>query len=119
MGEKFIEWSDNRFPLPLNTILSLTSFYWFTNSFGRGMWAYSFAVNRIPVPFSLTKPFGYSSYHNEVAAFPRAWAEHLYPNLVLYKAHDKVSQSQRDATRSSHGPNMILLGWSLCGAGAA
>ncbi|KAH6856395.1 Alpha/Beta hydrolase protein [Chaetomium sp. MPI-CAGE-AT-0009] len=89
MGEKFIEWSDNRFPLSLNTILSLTSFYWFTNSFGRGLWAYSFDTSRIPVPFSLTKPFGYSSYPIEVAALPRAWAEHLYPNLVFYRTHDK------------------------------
>ncbi|KAK3294619.1 Alpha/Beta hydrolase protein [Chaetomium fimeti] len=92
MGEKFIEWSDNRFPLSLNTILSLTSFYWFTNSFGRGLWAYSFETSRIPVPFSSTKPFGYSAYPLEVTAFPKAWAEHLYPNLVLYRTHDKVSQ---------------------------
>jgi microsomal epoxide hydrolase len=89
MGEKFIEWSDNRFPLSLNTILSMTSFYWFTNSFGRGLWGYSFDTSRIPVPFSLTKPFGYSSYPIEIAALPKAWAEHLYPNLVFYRTHDK------------------------------
>lgn len=95
MGEKFVEWSDNRFPISLNTILSLTSFYWFTESFGRGMWAYrelmGIVGGGIPVlPLSLTKPFGYSSFHTEISAFPRAWAEHLFPNLVLYKAHDKV-----------------------------
>ena len=90
MGEKFIEWSDNRYPLSLDTILSMASFYWFTNSFGRGMWGYSLAGG--PLPSLVTsKPFGFSSYSREIASVPRAWAEHLFPNLVFYKAHDRVS----------------------------
>lgn len=97
MGEKFVEWSDNRYPIPLKTIQTMTSFYWFTNSFGRAMWAYRSLVTAVgsPVPtlpLSLTKPFGYSSFLVDIAALPRAWAEHLLPNLVLYKAHDKASR---------------------------
>jgi len=40
--------------------------------------------------FSLTKPYGYSSYPVELGALPKAWGEHLYPNMVYYKVHDKV-----------------------------
>lgn len=99
VGEKFMEWVDNRSPLSLDTILSFASFYWYTKSFGRAMWAYHDMLpvlsGEFPAPPSLTKPFGFSSFAKEVSAFPRAWAEHLFPNLVLHRDHDVVSDSVR------------------------
>jgi len=124
-GEKFIEWSDSRYPVSLKTIQTFTSFYWFTNSYGRAMWAYrslsSVVGGPLPnFPLSLTKPFGYSSFFVEIAALPRAWAEHLFPNLVLYKAHDKAS---RPMPRDKHTRNGRLTRWvtgrTLCGTGTA
>lgn len=96
MGEKFIEWSDNRNPLPLDTILSMVSFYWHTKSFGRSLWPYRSLTSVIGAPlpefpFSLTKPFGYSALPVEIARLPQPWAEHLFPNLVFYKLHERVS----------------------------
>lgn len=97
MGEKFIEWSDNRYPIELNTILSMTSFYWFTESYGRAMWAYRVLMSVVggtfpTLPFSTTKPFGYSAFHLELGVLPESWAEHLFSNLVFHKSHDRVSQ---------------------------
>ena len=96
VGEKFIEWSDNRKEIPLDSILSFVSWYWHTHSFGRSMWAYhsiSQTMTSTPLPLSLTKPFGFSSFPAEIAsALPRSWAEKLFPNLVSYRAHDKVRQ---------------------------
>jgi microsomal epoxide hydrolase len=95
MGEKFIEWSDNRFdPLPLDTIISFVSFYWYTKSYGRAMWSYrsltSIVGGALPeFPLSLSKPFGYSAFPVEIAALPQAWAEYLFPNLVFYSSHEK------------------------------
>ncbi|KAK5656640.1 hypothetical protein OQA88_4620 [Cercophora sp. LCS_1] len=95
MGEKFIEWSDNRvLGLSLEIILTHVSFYWFTNSYGRSMWAYR-ALTAIvggplpPMPMSLTKPFGYSAFPVELATVPEAWAEFLFPNLVFFSKHDQ------------------------------
>jgi hypothetical protein len=100
VGEKFVEWSDNRYPIPLNTVLSMASFYWFTNSFGRGMWAYSLAGG--PLPSLVTsKPFGFSSYLREIATVPQAWAEHLFPSLVFHKTHDRVSHFHLSSGRNN------------------
>ena len=98
MGEKFIEWSDNRYPLSLNAILAQVSFYWFTDSYSRSMWAYR-ALTRVvggplpPMPMSMTKPFGFSAFPVELATVPQAWARHLFPNLVFYGKPGKVGLS--------------------------
>ncbi|KAK4182769.1 putative epoxide hydrolase [Podospora australis] len=94
MGEKFIEWSDNRKPLSLDTILSMVSYYWYTKSYGRSLWAYR-SLTRIvggalpDQPISLTKPFGFSAFPVEIATLPRSWADHLFPNLVFYGVQDE------------------------------
>jgi hypothetical protein len=121
MGEKFIEWSDNRYPIALNTILSMTSFYWFTESYGRAMWAYRTLMGVIggsfpTLPFSTTKPFGYSAYHVELGVLPKSWAEHLFSNLAYHKSHDKVS---RLCHQGDLDADLCVLGRALCGAGAA
>lgn len=96
MGEKFIEWSDNvgSTPLSLDTIISMVSLYWFTDTYARAMWSYrvltSVVGGTLPtVPTSYTKPFGYSAFQVEIATLPQSWAEHLFPNLVFYNSHDK------------------------------
>src|SRR5689334_21865915 len=121
MSEKFIEWSDNRYPIPLNTILSITSFYWFTNSFERALWPYRLQTSMAGsapdfLKISLTKPFGYSWYRSEITVLPRTWAEHLFPNLVFHKTHDKVC---RFCLRWGAEILTCFLGRTLCGAGAA
>lgn len=79
------------------------------------MWAYrsltSVVGGPIPVfPLSLTKPFGFSSFFIEIGAFPRSWAEHLFPNLVLYKAHDKASRPMpKGTTQHSLDNGMLTL----------
>jgi microsomal epoxide hydrolase len=101
MAEKFIEWSDNRFhPLSLHTIISFVSFYWHTKSFERAMWSYrsqtSIIGGALPaLPLSLSKPVGFSAFPLELAALPRSWAEHLFPNMVFYASHDKVNLASR------------------------
>lgn len=98
MGEKFIEWSDNTNPLSLDTILSHVSFYWFTDSYSRSMWAYRHLTSVVggalpPMPMSTTKPFGYSAFAVELATVPQAWAEYLFPNLVFFSKHTQVCLS--------------------------
>ncbi|KAK0649065.1 Alpha/Beta hydrolase protein [Cercophora newfieldiana] len=63
-------------------------YYWFTESYGRALWAYR-ALARViggplpPMPMSKTKPFGFS------ATVPLPWAEFLFPNLVFYGPHER------------------------------
>ena len=97
MGEKFVEWSDNRFnPLSLDTIISFVSFYWHTKSYGRAMWSYRSLTSGIggalpAFPLSLSKPVGFSAFPIEMAILPRSWSQHLFPNIVFYASHEKVS----------------------------
>jgi len=101
MGEKFIEWSDNRDPgysLSLDTILAQVSFVWYTKSYARSLWAYRSLTPVIgspltPMPFSTTKPFGYSWFPIELGSLPQAWGELLFPNMVFHRRHEKVSLS--------------------------
>ncbi|CCF35757.1 epoxide hydrolase [Colletotrichum higginsianum] len=95
IGEKFLEWPDSRYPLTLDTILTMVSFYWYTDTFQRSMYPYralagSAAADEIfSVPTSKEKPFGYSVFPAENILLPKAWAEKAYPNLVFYKRNDK------------------------------
>lgn len=99
MGEKFVEWSDNRYPdyaLSIDTILAQVSFYWYTNSFGRSLWAYRSLTAEVGaplplMPFSTTKPFGYSWFPHEILSLPQAWGEFLFPNMVFHRRHERVS----------------------------
>ncbi|KAK6206280.1 epoxide hydrolase [Colletotrichum tabaci] len=95
IGEKFLEWPDSRYPLTLDTILTMVSFYWYTDTFPRSMYPYralagSAAADELfSVPTSKEKPFGYSVFPAENILLPKAWAEKAYPNLVFYKRNDK------------------------------
>lgn len=99
MGEKFIEWSDNRDPsysLSLETILAQVSFYWHTKSYGRSMWAYRALTAEVgapltPMPWSTTKPFGYSWFPVEIGSLPESWGQALFTNMVFHRRHVRVS----------------------------
>ncbi|KAK1532042.1 epoxide hydrolase [Colletotrichum costaricense] len=95
IGEKFLEWPDSRYPLSVDTILTMVSFYWYTDTFPRSMYPYralasAAAANVLfSVATSKEKPFGYSVFPAENILLPKAWAEKAYPNLVFYKRNDK------------------------------
>jgi hypothetical protein len=94
IGEKHLEWSDPRHPIPLETILAMTTFYWFTSTFPRALYHAELVKNvliRKPHPISKAKPLGYSLFPHDLVLLPQAWAREIYPNLVAYKTHDKVS----------------------------
>ncbi|KAF5524013.1 putative epoxide hydrolase [Colletotrichum aenigma] len=95
IGEKYLEWVDDRYPLQLETILDLVSLYWFTSTFPRSVYPYRpLAVSissgsQLPIPTSKETPLGYSLFPNEVSFMPKAWAEAVYPNLKFYRTHEK------------------------------
>lgn len=96
IGEKLIKWPDHRYPLSLDNILTLVTFYWHTNSFSRNLYPYrpmaeAAVENKLfNVPTSKAKPFGYSVFPSENILMPEAWAKKAYPNLVYYKRNEKV-----------------------------
>ncbi|KAF6812970.1 epoxide hydrolase 6 [Colletotrichum plurivorum] len=96
IGEKYLEAVDSRHPLPLETILDLVSLYWLTETFPRSIYPYRALVEGLtpggnvpPMPISKTIPLGYSCFPAEISFMPKAWAEKNYPNLKLYRAHEK------------------------------
>ncbi|CAG8295087.1 unnamed protein product [Penicillium olsonii] len=94
VGEKLLEWVDPREPLSIDTVLAMISFYWFTRTFPRSLYHAELVRNISqgkPHPISKQKPLGYSLFPHDLAVLPKAWAEELYPNLILFKAHSAVS----------------------------
>jgi hypothetical protein len=94
LGEKLLEWTDPREQLPLDTILGLISFYWFTQTFPRGLYHANLVKSYsagIPHPISTEKPLGYSMFAYDLAVLPKPWAQEIYPNLAFFNAHSKVS----------------------------
>ncbi|RDW93004.1 epoxide hydrolase family protein [Aspergillus mulundensis] len=92
IGEKYLEWTDPRHPLPLDTILATVTLYWFTSTFPRSLYHASLAKNvlaGIPHPITKSKPLGYSVFPYDMAFVPRAWARELYGNLVAYQRHEQ------------------------------
>ncbi|KAI1329809.1 Alpha/Beta hydrolase protein [Xylariaceae sp. FL0255] len=92
LGEKLLEWTDPSAGLPLDEILSTISFYWFTDTFSRSLYhatLVKMALANKPHPISMSKPLGYSHFAHDLVILPRAWAEEIYPNLMLYKSHSE------------------------------
>ncbi|PON25864.1 epoxide hydrolase [Trichoderma gamsii] len=91
IGEKLLEWPDQREPLPLDTILAMVSLYWFTDTFSRSLYhaqVIQTVLRGDALPISKEKPLGYSMFPRDLVLLPEAWAHQLYPNLVFFKAHD-------------------------------
>ncbi|KAK2042007.1 epoxide hydrolase [Colletotrichum somersetense] len=74
IGEKYREWQDSRYSIPVETILEVVSLYWFTDTYARA---------------STQIPMGYSVFQADLSFTPKKWAEEAYPNLKLYRDHDK------------------------------
>ncbi|KAK8007050.1 hypothetical protein PG989_001040 [Apiospora arundinis] len=92
IGEKFIEWADERQPLGIDTILEAVSFYWFTKTFPRSLWPYRALQKRTslhipPSNAELMKPFGILMLPREIAFLPKAWAKKAFPNMVSYQTY--------------------------------
>ncbi|KAF5019287.1 hypothetical protein F66182_8705 [Fusarium sp. NRRL 66182] len=91
VGEKLLEWADDREPIPLDTILGMVSLYWFTDTFPRSIYPYR-QIIRDPGHFGYSgldnKVCGYSAFEKEISVPPRAWTEKLIPKLIRYD-HDK------------------------------
>ena len=68
----------------LNDILDNISLYWYTNtgvSSARLYWENKgdfFDVKNVSIPFAI------SVFPDELYAAPRSWAEHAYPNNLIY-----------------------------------
>ncbi|KAL3461682.1 Alpha/Beta hydrolase protein [Aspergillus heterothallicus] len=86
IGEKHLEWSDPRYPIPLDTILAMTTLYWFTSTFPRALYHAELVKSVLagkPHPISKEKPMGYSLFPHDLVPLPKAWASEIYPNLII------------------------------------
>jgi hypothetical protein len=100
-------------PIPLDTILAMTTLYWFTSTFPRALYHAELVKNVLagkPHPISKEKPMGYSLFPCDLVLLPKAWAREIYPNLVLYETHDKVSALSTFFF-------FLLVGWWVDGRG--
>jgi microsomal epoxide hydrolase len=98
----------------------MVTFYWVTDTLPRSMWPYRVLTGIVgapipAMPFSLTKPFGFSSFPIEQSVVPQKWAEQLFPNLVLFSKHSIVSDSHSHVISSIPflDANTIRVGTSL------
>ncbi|KAF5003874.1 hypothetical protein FDECE_9604 [Fusarium decemcellulare] len=90
VGEKLLEWADDREPIPLDTILGMVTLYWFTSTFPRSIYPYRWFLRDVDLSYSGLdeKPFGYSAFEKEVSNPPKAWTEKALPKLIRYD-HEK------------------------------
>ncbi|KAF4556099.1 Epoxide hydrolase-like protein 5 [Elsinoe fawcettii] len=90
IGEKFLTWSDPRFPIDTKEILAGTTLYWQTDTFSRSLWPYRAQFKPTPaIPSDIGTALGVSIFPYEFASLPRSWADALFPNLVFYNTHDR------------------------------
>lgn len=113
IGEKLLDWADT--PIPLETILRMTTLYWFTSSVPRNIYPYrNFFGGDGESPISTTKPLGYSAF-KDLDVTPEAWCKH-FPNLKFRKAHGEVSEKRwpsRCALLTASANRVgILLRWN-------
>ena len=81
---------------PLDTILAICTIWWIRDSYPSSIWAYAdfletgiSALHNDPKYRLDKKPFGFSSFKEEISATPEAWAGRN-GNLQFYRYHDKV-----------------------------
>ena len=91
MYEKFCEWADPRFPIPLDRILDVVSLYWLTNSAASSARIYWEARQEgggsSTGPINL--PMAATIFPYEIWRAPRIWAEKLWPNLFYWSEVDR------------------------------
>lgn len=79
---------------PLDTILAICTIWWIRDSYPSSIWAYAdflqtglSAMHNDP-QYRLEKPFGFSSFKEEISSTPEAWAGRN-GNLQFYRYHDR------------------------------
>ncbi|BGP55530.1 hypothetical protein JCM8202_000583 [Rhodotorula sphaerocarpa] len=92
IGEKMLAWTDQ--DPPLDTILAICTIWWIRDSYPSSIWAYAdflqtglSAMHNDP-QYRLEKPFGFSSFKEEISSTPEAWAGRN-GNLQFYRYHDR------------------------------
>jgi len=113
IGEKILEWSDSRSPIPLDEVLAIVSFYWFTKSFGTSIWPYRASQLGLGggiqgFPSIGNKPVGFSGFPFELFPIPKSWAEKLFPGMVFYRSHDMVSAKYLTVDNTAVRSGLIL-----------
>lgn len=97
IGEKYLEWADPVHAIPLSTILTEVSLFWFTECAGTSLYTYredyKWGVKQKGWMHNadwlhIEKPFGYSYFPQELAGIPKAWAEKT-GNMVWFKEHNE------------------------------
>lgn len=88
IGEKYVEWAHT--PLPLDTILAMTTLWWFTGTAARGLWPYRSLAGKPLAPLVDTKPLGYSAFQ-DIGVMPKGW-DKWFPSMKFRRDHDKVSR---------------------------
>ncbi|PLB49163.1 alpha/beta-hydrolase [Aspergillus steynii IBT 23096] len=94
IGEKFLDWVDDRDPLPLESILKSATLYWLTGTLPRSIYTYREAFPPPPIKHAMDprwyiqKPFGYSYFPRELIPAPKAWVA-TTGNLVFCNYHEK------------------------------
>ncbi|CAG8957630.1 hypothetical protein HYFRA_00010497 [Hymenoscyphus fraxineus] len=92
VGEKFLEWSDEK--PSLDTILESVTLYWLTDTISSSFYNYrqTFKSTNYGAKFVaehyIPKPFGFSSFAKEIAPVPKAWAA-TSGDLVFYRRHER------------------------------
>ncbi|GAA5965892.1 hypothetical protein JCM8115_000736 [Rhodotorula mucilaginosa] len=93
IAEKYLAWTDE--DPPLDTILAICTIWWIRDSYPSSIWAYAdfletgiSALHNDPKYRLDKKPFGFSSFKEEISATPEAWAGRN-GNLQFYRYHDK------------------------------
>ncbi|POY74622.1 hypothetical protein BMF94_2383 [Rhodotorula taiwanensis] len=92
IAEKYLAWTDE--DPPLDTILAICTIWWIRDSYPSSIWAYAdflqtgISALHNDTKYRLEKPFGFSSFKQEISATPEAWAGRN-GNLQFYRYHEK------------------------------
>ena len=87
IGEKFQEWADDQYPIPLDDILAGVTLYWLTECYPSSIYIYRDLPN-LRHPHPGTKPLAYSYFPAEISGMPAIWCRQLIPGIVRYE-HDR------------------------------
>ncbi|POY72961.1 hypothetical protein BMF94_3947 [Rhodotorula taiwanensis] len=92
VGEKFLTWTDET--PPLDTILAICTMWWIRDSYPSSIWAYpdelQYTMDEFhqDAKYRLDKPFGISSFKEEINMAPKVMAQRN-GNLQFFRYHEK------------------------------
>jgi microsomal epoxide hydrolase len=97
IGEKYLEWTDQRHRIPLPIILTEVSLYWFSGCAGTSLYTYreDYLLGVYQKGYlhgleslHVDKPMGYSYFPKEISPMPKKWVERT-GKLVWCRYHDE------------------------------